>query len=179
VHLVNDGVIANAIPIVFFGATMVVLAAAVSARWGKRGRPALWIALVIYLGLLAWVTLSLGRGDPADGAAINLTPLQEIRRAIDSGQGGPRANLIALLARGSWAARIATATFWGLLISVAIEATQLGLGRVADVDDLILNTTGALLGGLLAVAVTGAMRALTPNYDDPRASSSAGRAADF
>ena len=41
----------------------------------------------------------------------------------------------------------------GLAVSVAIEGTQLGLSllmgywyRVADVDDLILNTAGVLLG---------------------------------
>ena len=188
-----DTVAANAIPIVFFGVALVVLAVAVSARFERRGRAAAWGGLIAYLLLILWVTLALGYGDPAGGTGgLNLTPLQEIRRALDSGHTSPWVNLlgnvalfmplgtlIALLARGRWVARFVVATVWGLLISVVIEVSQLGLGRVADVDDVILNTLGALLGALLAPVVVSAAHALSPNYDGSRASSSAGRAADF
>ena len=37
----------------------------------------------------------------------------------------------------------------GLVLSVAIEPCQLALGRSADVDDLILNTTGAAIGAIV------------------------------
>lgn len=41
-----------------------------------------------------------------------------------------------------------------LALSVAIEAVQFETGRVADVDDVILNGVGALLGALAAAMVT-------------------------
>jgi glycopeptide antibiotics resistance protein len=34
-----------------------------------------------------------------------------------------------------------------------VESVQYALGRVADVDDILLNTTGALLGAVTAVIV--------------------------
>ena len=37
-------------------------------------------------------------------------------------------------------------TFLGLLSSATIEFTQLFIGRSTDIDDIILNTTGAFLG---------------------------------
>lgn len=39
-----------------------------------------------------------------------------------------------------------TAFFLVLLASVAIEFTQLGIGRVFDVDDIILNVLGGMIG---------------------------------
>ena len=36
--------------------------------------------------------------------------------------------------------------FLGVLVSSAIEFAQMAIGRTADVDDIILNTTGALIG---------------------------------
>lgn len=43
----------------------------------------------------------------------------------------------------------------GLLLSVLVEATQyvLPLGRAVDVDDVVLNTLGAMLGALTVVVV--------------------------
>ena len=37
----------------------------------------------------------------------------------------------------------------GFLISLSIEITQLYLGRVTDIDDLILNTSGVIIGLLV------------------------------
>ena len=43
-----------------------------------------------------------------------------------------------------------------LLVSTAIELTQLAVpDRFADIDDVIVNVTGALLGFLMLVAVRG------------------------
>ena len=41
-----------------------------------------------------------------------------------------------------------------LLLSTGIEIAQYSLGRVADIDDIILNTTGALAGGLLGALIS-------------------------
>ncbi|UEJ84251.1 VanZ family protein [Brachybacterium halotolerans subsp. kimchii] len=65
---------------------------------------------------------------------------------------------LGLAVRGMLRRGVLTATALGALVSLAIEATQYtGLWgiydcsyRIADVDDLILNTTGALVGALLA-----------------------------
>lgn len=43
------------------------------------------------------------------------------------------------------------ATVAGAGLSVIIELTQLTLHRVADIDDVILNGSGALLGALIGL----------------------------
>ena len=50
--------------------------------------------------------------------------------------------MISVLTDGRFALTIAAS----LGISLFIESTQLPLPRTTDVDDLILNTTGALIG---------------------------------
>lgn len=40
-------------------------------------------------------------------------------------------------------------TFYGFLISAIIETVQLPLPRTTDVDDLILNTTGTIIGYII------------------------------
>jgi glycopeptide antibiotics resistance protein len=65
---------------------------------------------------------------------------------------------LGLAVRGMLRRGVLAATALGALVSLAIEATQYtGLWglygcsyRIADVDDLLLNTSGALLGALLA-----------------------------
>ena len=59
------------------------------------------------------------------------------------------AGLLAPLALG-WGVR--RTTLAGLALSVAIEITQLMLGRSADIDDVILNSAGAAAGAAVAVA---------------------------
>jgi VanZ family protein len=53
--------------------------------------------------------------------------------------------------------RLVLATVIGVALSAAIEFTQLFVGRVSDIDDVILNGLGAMLGacvGLLLLALT-------------------------
>jgi glycopeptide antibiotics resistance protein len=164
------------------GALVVGAAAQGRARW------LLWIALLGAVGVILFVTLATS-GGASGGTHFNLTPLQEIRRGLGSRGSAPGVNLLgnvalfipigALVAWLSRRARVLTATGVGLLLSLAIELTQLGLGRVGDIDDLILNTAGALVGGVLAVIWSSAVGPRRANYDGQRASSSVGRAADF
>ncbi|KQY98800.1 hypothetical protein ASD19_06210 [Microbacterium sp. Root53] len=61
--------------------------------------------------------------------------------------------LVALLADRH---PVATATLAGVGLSIAIEVAQYFIGRVVDIDDVILNGVGATLGACAAVAVMAA-----------------------
>ncbi|MGE4277764.1 MAG: VanZ family protein [Lawsonibacter sp.] len=96
-----------------------------------------------------------------------LLPFQEIRRALRHGswlmfiQLG---NIAMFMPVGFFAALLWRQARWwksllaGFAASVFIEFIQLFIGRVTDIDDVILNSTGALLGyGLFRL-----LRALFP-----------------
>ena len=132
----------------------------------RRARWIVWLALVAVVAMILWLTMGLAFGD-AGGTGLNVTPFEEIRRALNNGGSG-RLNLLGNIAMfvpvGALVAwilprcRVVLATAVGALFSVAIEVTQLSLGRVGDVDDVILNTTGALIGAVLAVVWARALR---------------------
>ena len=155
------------------GAGLVLGAIAVMPR--KPWRWLLWLSLAGVVGVILWLTMGLAFGD-AGGTGINLVPFREIRRALDNGGAGhlnlvgnigmfvPVGALVAWLAR-RW--RVVKATVVGALFSLGIETTQLSLGRVGDVDDVILNTSGALVGALLAMTWASAVRRRWAGYDEP------------
>ena len=153
-------------------AALVLGALAVTPRRALRWL--LWVSLIGAVGVILWLTLALSFGD-AGGTGLNVTPFDEIRRALNSGGSG-RLNLVGNIAMfvpvGALVAwilarcRVLIATAVGALFSVAIEVTQLSLGRVGDIDDVILNTTGALLGGLLAVTWARVVRRRWADYDE-------------
>lgn len=141
------------------------------------------LALVVYLAVLFAVTQLPIPVGPVACSGTQLDPLQ-IVRAVRAGSGGslrtllgdavvrqflenvllfvPEGVLVAALVRRS--AVLVPVT--GFALSLLVETTQLtGLWgvapcayRVFDVSDLMANTTGALLGGLL-VAVPAALGA--------------------
>lgn len=100
---------------------------------------------------------------------LQLVPLQEIRRAVR----GPWvmflmvANIGIFLPVGVFSALLWRKPRWwkslavGLGASTAIESIQYFIGRSADVDDVLLNTAGALLGFWLFWLA----RALCPRAD--------------
>jgi glycopeptide antibiotics resistance protein len=62
--------------------------------------------------------------------------------------------------RASRWGRLAAATVSGALLSLLIEVVQLAMpSRASDVDDVLFNTVGAMLGGLVGVLVVAAPRA--------------------
>lgn len=85
-----------------------------------------------------------------------LTPFQEIMRAVKTGL--PHlwfmllGNIIMFLPLGFFPALLWRDWRWwksvlvGFCASFAIEFTQFFIGRFTDIDDVILNTTGALAG---------------------------------
>lgn len=163
----------------------VIVAAAVGLARGRGLRPALWTVLVLTLALIGVITLgSAVTGQFAGQPGVSLVPFQEIQRGLDNRGSSPWTNLvgniamflplgfaIACLVRGGFWARVGLATVSGLVLSAAIEVTQYSFGRVADIDDIILNTSGALAGGVVgavvAVAVIRTRRDVDPRSADP------------
>lgn len=56
---------------------------------------------------------------------------------------------VGLLIAALFGKSLCNVTLKGFFISLCIEAGQLPIDRTSDIDDLILNTTGAVIGGLI------------------------------
>ncbi len=137
-------------------------------------------ALVYALALIGYVVLPLPQITPGfcarGGAGVQLRPLQfvqDIRAGIDGG--GARELLrntallqvsfnvllfvpLGMLARHLFRRRVITATALGPGVSIIVECTQLTgdwflypcAYRLFDVDDLLANSVGALVGAIIA-----------------------------
>lgn len=113
------------------------------------------VCALYVLGALA-VLFGPASGAPVDGT--NLTPFHTIGRQLDRGLHGQLIGNTLLLAPIGFTLRL-----WGWSIgrvllavtagAVAIEAGQALVGRVSDIDDVILNVLGALIGVLVASVV--------------------------
>ncbi|WP_084079267.1 VanZ family protein [Demequina sp. NBRC 110057] len=155
-------------PIVLIAIGAVVTAIAF-ARGGRGRRVALWGGLVLSLALIGMLTLASLVGDDFDGAqGVNLVPFQEIERGWGNRGSTAWTNLVgnvllfipfgaavAGITYGGPLRRVLFGTVLGGLLSTGIELTQYWGGRVADIDDIILNTAGAFLGALLAATIAG------------------------
>ncbi|MFN3866528.1 MAG: VanZ family protein [Demequina sp.] len=160
----NDSVVVTAAALV---ALILAVAAMLGARRGRATRSVLWTALVMWLLVIAVVTLGSTVTSQLHGArGLNLVPFQEIERGLQARGSSAWLNLVgnvalfaplgflaACLARARFLSRVAAAVVFGLVLSASIEVAQYVLGRVADIDDIILNTTGALAGGLVGALV--------------------------
>ncbi|MFV0634488.1 VanZ family protein [Demequina sp.] len=152
---------------------LVVLVAVwgIGAAQGKGMRSLLWAGLVVCVAAILWATLGsvIATGDRGTGG-LNLVPFQEIQRGIDNQDTSAWRNVvgnivmfvpfglvIALLGRGGIWVRLLLATVVGATFSTVIELTQYWAGRVADIDDIILNTTGALLGAVVGAVIGGSV----------------------
>ena len=113
------------------------------------------VALVAYLGLVLFLTLV---AFPQNHPTPNLVPFRSMARDIrehgvhllvnflgNLGVFAPFGVLLPLVRRGPTTAwQVAC---WGFLLSAGIELVQYDSGRrVCDVDDVLLNTAGGLLG---------------------------------
>ncbi len=112
-------------------------------------------ALVVYLVLAPQPAVSSSR--------VRLTPGTDLGVALQATPGdvGPWiqlfGNLVLLLPLGAllplrmcWFGGLGKVVLAGLAVTCAIELAQLTVvgGRVVSADDVLLNTTGALIGGL-------------------------------
>ncbi|WP_035696793.1 VanZ family protein [Glycomyces tenuis] len=142
-------------------------------------RTLLWSGFLLYcLALWTYTLLPLPSPDEIVCAPAQLRPFQFVHDIFDypAGSAGELARNPAIMqvalnvmlfvplgffVRLIWRRGFAVATAAGFATSLAIETTQLtgvwGLYpcsyRLFDVDDLMANTAGALLGGLLSVAL--------------------------
>lgn len=125
------------------------------------------LLLLAYLALLAVLTLRPVGADAESNLRLNLSPFATIGPALRLGPGSFPfrilvGNLLAFMPLGlllptafrriPWLAVIAA----GFVLSVAIESAQLGLSlylgfgyRAADVDDVIVNVAGTVVGLVL------------------------------
>jgi glycopeptide antibiotics resistance protein len=152
------------------------------------GRTATWVAGLVYF-LAIWTYTLLPLPDPAAIRCLgyNLVPGEFIERIRDYDTSGLRALIhnpgvlefafnillftpLGFITRLLWRRGVVFTTLLGVGLSLLIELTQ-GTGvwglypcayRYGEVDDLISNGTGALLGGLLSWPVA---RLVT--FDDP------------
>lgn len=152
--------------------TLIVARISVSRRGARHGlRATMWAGLAATTGVILVATLGFGVGDAEAGSRVNIEPLTEIRRGLRSSSDATIANLygniamfvpLGLLLVWLWTspliARIIMATVAGAGLSLVIELVQLTLRRVADIDDVILNGSGALLGALVAAVVVVLLR---------------------
>lgn len=151
--------------------------------WNLRRLAGTLAGCLYATALVTYTWLPLPRRDPAwcknHNLAVQLEPLMRIAEARDATAGkgllGTLTDVtvmqlafnvllfvpLGVLLRGYWRRSLLVSCAAGLAISLLIEASQAtGLWglylcpyRRADVDDLITNTAGALLGALLAPAV--------------------------
>jgi glycopeptide antibiotics resistance protein len=160
---VTTGVLVGVGVVVALALLVVVVAVLGGMRRALRVTP--WVLLAMATVAILVATLGFSVGDPDAEAGINLEPFVEIRRGLRAGAtDAVAANVwgniamfvpIGLLLMWLWTspliARVVMATVAGVGLSIIIELTQLTLRRVADIDDVILNGSGALLGALLGL----------------------------
>jgi hypothetical protein len=164
------------LPVVILGAAALafLVAAPVVRRRGAAvaGRRASQVLLVGALLAVLVVTLPAGPipGELASERSVNLAPGVEIERFLnladrDVGLLNVVGNVAMFVPVGFLAViglrmGVARATLWGMVFSGCVEIVQYGLGRVADVDDILLNTMGAFIGAVVAAVLRGVARGL-------------------
>ena len=134
--------------------------AAGTSRWRAAGAVLLAGAVVVTVVVTLGPVTHEGPPSPASARSVNLVPFRGIRAVLASHDvstvllhlGGnvllfaPVGLLLALLLR-----RPLVAVVLGALLSATEEALQYVVGRVADVDDVLLDVTGVVLGCAAAV----------------------------
>uniref|UniRef100_UPI0025B87086 VanZ family protein n=1 Tax=Demequina sp. TaxID=2050685 RepID=UPI0025B87086 len=163
---VTTGVLVGVGVVAALALLVVVVAVLGGMRRALRLTPLVLLAMTTVTILVA--TLGFSVGDPDAPGGINIEPFVEIRRGLRAGASDavaanvwgnvamfvPLGFLLMWLWTSPLIARVIMATVAGTGLSIIIELAQLTLGRVADIDDVILNGAGALLGaavGMVAV----------------------------
>ena len=111
------------------------------------------VACAIYLVWAAFLLFGPSSGAPADGT--NLVPLHTIRSQLDRQVYGQLIGNLLLLAPPAivlrwWRWSMAAVLFSLVGVSAAVEVGQAVVGRISDVDDVILNVAGGLIAAGVA-----------------------------
>lgn len=121
-------------------------------------RELLYLVFILYVLCLYYIVTY----QDINYGGINLTPFKEIfRYTIGSKKFFKNiiGNIVLFIPYGYFAAyfprnrKMATVTFLTLLVSFSIEAIQYKIGRVFDIDDIILNTLGGIIGYLIFIVL--------------------------
>jgi len=136
-------------------------------------------ALVAYLFVLLAITLAYQSPRPFTvEERLMLTPFRSIARDVRQGGDAFQINIVgnvvvftplgaAFVALGGRRARLRRAALAGFLLSASIEALQFQTARrFTDVDDVILNTMGTIVGFLAADALRRVLGAWSGREDD-------------
>lgn len=140
------------------------------ARRGSARRAATGALLAAYALGLGWWTIALANPNQDGLRHANLVPFREIARSLTNNEPGYGllnfwGNIVAFVPVGALALlamrrgrRHATlfALASGTALSAILEVAQYGVGRSADVDDVILNAIGVGLGVALAASARAA-----------------------
>jgi glycopeptide antibiotics resistance protein len=145
------------------GVCVVLVALVVLARIDPaRARP--WVRVLIAVSVLGILGVTILGGSTAS-ASSNLVPGRTIVEELTGGRPLGVFNVVgnvAMFVPLGWLLVLATArrpltvaVVAGVGLSVTIELVQSLIGRVSDIDDVILNGTGALVGGCVALLLRG------------------------
>jgi glycopeptide antibiotics resistance protein len=130
-----------------------------AARGSRTPRPSGGLCVAISVFLAAWlagVLFMTLRPSSGRGALLNLVPLRfegpgaVVDAVLNVGVFIPLGVLLAAAAL-----RFPATLLIGLLLSAVIEVSQyfVQVGRTSDVNDLITNTTGTVLGWAIGAAI--------------------------
>lgn len=154
----------------WFAAVFVFAAAMIMIRYWKfmseRGHGIHKIALVLYaVYLSAMIVLVLYpaymlRPFRFSTERVNIVPFRSLNRFLTNPL-EPIENIILFIPFGFFSVlndkvkagrRILNAVWRSALLSIGFEVFQLWISRVSDIDDVIVNTLGGLIGALICVA---------------------------
>jgi hypothetical protein len=160
-------------PLLIVVAAAFVVAVGVAMRAARREDPVRGLLLagrVLLVGaVLAVLDLTLTGGTPGD-RSFNLVPGAGIRSSLANVN--HELGILNLVGNALLFAPVAfllvVVNGWGIVravaaaagLSVLVEVTQYAVGRAADIDDVLLNTAGALIGALVARIVVAAVSVL-------------------
>lgn len=140
---------------------------------------------LLALTALSIIALTLAGGDISVGRSVNLEPGAGIRAELDNvnqalGLVNILGNVAMFIPLGWLSVAVVlytpTTTTWrglglgvlaGFGLTIAIETLQYILGRSADIDDILLNTTGATIGAAVAAVLSPRRRRTCARFVSP------------
>ncbi|MEX1077896.1 MAG: VanZ family protein [Homoserinimonas sp.] len=156
-------------PIPFAAAALILLVALVALTVIDSPRSRTWARWLIALAVVAILALTL-LGSATGTGVPNLIPGWTISQQLTDpdhpfGVGNVVGNVAMFVPLG-WLVtlvtrrrRIVVAAIVGFGLSALIEVVQSLTGRIADIDDVILNGFGAVLGACIAILILAARSA--------------------